>query len=230
MPKIAMATVATGSEFKKAVSLGIKTKRDYCRHHGYEFLFCTKRLSGRDPKWDKIRLLIKEIPRFDCIFWSDGDVIITNPKLSFDDILSRYPVTEKTTFLLTRDSVGNINTGNFFVFNRPNALALLERIWDTPISAEKPWQDNQAFITCYESNREFRDSVLLDEETPYVFNGYCIGSVEKRFRPESLLLHFAGINQPGIIERMMEHSYLCDRSRLDRMRLGLMRKMLFGRR
>ena len=67
--------------------------------------------------------MLKEIPRFDYIFWSDGDVIITNPKLSFDDMLSRYPVTEKTTFLITRDSVGNINTGNFFVFNRPNSGA-----------------------------------------------------------------------------------------------------------
>jgi galactosyl transferase GMA12/MNN10 family len=171
--KIAVATLAVGFRYQRAVRLGIKSKDHYCRRHGYEFIYREVPFTDRAPSWDKIPLLSENIDRFEVIFWSDADVVIVNSTRRLEDIIGMFALGEDKAILIARDSADNVNAGNFFLFNRPSTQELLTKIWQQDQFIHHVWLENQAIIHLLESDPEFASAVHIEERNPNIFNAYC---------------------------------------------------------
>lgn len=220
--KIALATLAVGARYQRAVRLGLKSKQHYCRRHGYDFIFRNQPFSNRPPSWDKIQLLLDTIDRFDVVFWSDADVLIVNPERRLEDIINPYHLSDEKIILISRDSAGNVNAGNFFVFNRPNTKSLLMQIWRQEQFIDHGWWENKAIMHLLETDPAFAAAVHVEEIRSNLFNAYChVGDPARNYRAGDLLLHFAGVGDVNKVERMMKYHYLHTRTNIDLTRLFL---------
>jgi len=84
--RIALATLAIGEQFRKAVKPGLDSKQEYCDLHDYDFVLGTEDVydTDRPPAWSKINLVRKILGDYDVVFLSDADVVITNPLVSLE--------------------------------------------------------------------------------------------------------------------------------------------------
>ena len=206
--KIAVATVAIGARYGEAVRLGIESKVDYCDRNGYTFIYQDVALCDRPHSWSKIPLLQQHIGNFDVIFWSDADVLITNPHCRLEDILAHYPALEREVLLLTRDSADNVNAGNFFLFNRPQTSSVLAKIWNQEQFTDHPWWESKAVMHLLETDPEFAALVHVEASRPNLFNAYIhVGDPARNYRDGDLLLHFAGVGDSDRIEQLMRHHH-----------------------
>jgi hypothetical protein len=67
--------------------MGLPNKQRYCDLHGYTHLPLTSGFdASRPPAWSKIKFLREHLPRFDWLFWSDIDSLITNYSIRLQDL------------------------------------------------------------------------------------------------------------------------------------------------
>lgn len=230
--KIAILTFAVGADYKRAMEPGMASKRAYAARHGYTFL------EGGDDVWDrrrpipwsKIRFILKYLNDYDYLFWSDGDVIITNPALRLEDhILPLLPANKD--MLWCRDACGNLNNGNVLFRGKSSwCHDFLERCYAQEDLMHHIWWDNAAFCRLYETNSNDKSMIetCLD---PRRFNSYLFGSSDKAeennmelYKPKDFLVHFAGVYDMWNIHRFMIYLQDCQMNAPDVQRLNAWRK------
>jgi len=86
-------------------------KRDYCKYHNYDFII---KIIDKCNGWDKIYLLKEYLHKYDYIFMSDGDVVITNRDISIEELLIKYG--EPELFTISED-YNSLNSGNMIWAN-----------------------------------------------------------------------------------------------------------------
>jgi hypothetical protein len=86
-------------------------KRDYCKYHNYDFII---KIIDNCNGWDKIYLLKEHLHKYDYIFMSDGDVVITNRDISIEELLIKYG--EPELFTISED-YNSLNSGNMIWAN-----------------------------------------------------------------------------------------------------------------
>lgn len=216
-PRIAILTFAVGGDYLRAMEPGLASKRAYAARHGYAFLEGGAEVWDRTKPipWSKIRFILKYLDDYDYLFWSDGDVIITNPDIKVEDLLVPLLPPGKD-MLWCRDACGNLNNGNV-LFRGKSAWArdYLERAYNQPDLTHHIWWDNAAFIRLYEANQKDRDRIETCEN-PALFNAYLFDrqnsatSREVRlYKPGDFLVHFAGVYDPWNIHRFMLYVARC---------------------
>lgn len=215
--KIAILTFAVGGDYKRAIEPGMASKRAYAARHGYEFL------DGGDDVWDrsrpipwsKIRFILKHLDNYDFLFWSDGDVIITNPEKRLEDVLvSQLPAGKD--MLWCRDACGNLNNGNVLFRGRsPWARDFLERCYAQTDLMHHIWWDNAAFCSLFETVEGDRAKTETIED-PARFNAYLFdrenrteGGGVRLYEPGDFLVHFAGVYDILNIHRCMVYIGRC---------------------
>jgi mannan polymerase II complex MNN10 subunit len=78
--------------------LTFANKQEYCDRHGYTFVGETDIFHEKDEKgnqkpdrpasWSKIPLILKLMPEFDFVFWTDADSVITNMDFKLEDVIA----------------------------------------------------------------------------------------------------------------------------------------------
>ncbi len=216
MPRIAILTFAVGADYKRAIEPGMATKRAYAARHGYTFL------EGGDDVWDrskpipwsKIRFILKYLADYDYLFWSDGDVVITNPDLRLETHLVPLLPAGKD-MLWCRDACGNLNNGNVLFRGRSVwARDFLERCYVQHDLTHHIWWDNAAFCRLYENPA---DKAMIETcFDPRHFNSYLFGINDRSsetdmqlYRPGDFLVHFAGVYDILNIHRFMLYILEC---------------------
>lgn len=208
--KIAILTFAVGGDYKRAMEPGMASKRAYASRHGYDFI------EGGDDVWDrkrpipwsKIRFILKYLDQYDFLFWSDGDVILTNPDIKLEDhVLPLLP--EGKDMLWCRDACQNLNNGNV-LFRGHSAWArdFLERCYQQDDLLHHIWWDNAAFCRLYENPS---DKAMIETcEDPARFNSYLFSRNDlaeeagvRLYKPGDFLVHFAGVYDAWNIHRFM---------------------------
>ena len=87
--KIGFLTLAIGKDFRKAIRVGLDSKRRYCEKWGYDFLLAGDEFeSSRPIPWQKIPAILHYLPSYDWIFFSDGDSIIMNYDTKLESFLN----------------------------------------------------------------------------------------------------------------------------------------------
>ncbi len=146
---ICVVTMAIGNEYEKAVEKGIENKRQYCKKHGYDFVYMNKILDPkRKVKWSKIGLIqnVMRTNKYKWIFWTDADALIMNMGLKLEGFID-----EDYDVIISRDRSRVMNTGNFFIRNCQWSLDFLDDVYTHkhPPPGYPPLCDNLGFVVEY---------------------------------------------------------------------------------
>jgi hypothetical protein len=214
-PRIAILTFAVGADYKRAMEPGMASKRAYAARHGYTFLEGGEDVWDRKKPipWSKIRFILKYLDDYDYLFWSDGDVILTNPSIRLEDLL--FPLLPAGKDMLwCRDACGNLNNGNVLFRGRSAwARSYLERAYAQEDLTHHIWWDNAAFIRLFEMNADDRNHIETCQN-PRLFNAYLFdrnnGTEDPAlYKPGDFLVHFAGVYDSLNIHRCMLYIGRC---------------------
>jgi hypothetical protein len=214
---IAVLTFAVGADYKRAMEPGMASKRAYCAQHGYTFLEGGEDVWDRKKPipWSKINFILKYLDEYDYLFWSDGDVIITNPERKLEDLLLPLMPADKD-MVWCRDACGNLNNGNVLFRGRSAWVRdFLHRCYAQEQLTHHIWWDNAAFCFLYETVATDREHIVTVED-PALFNAYLFdreNSAEtnkvRLYKPGDFLIHFAGVYDPWNIHRCMIYIARC---------------------
>lgn len=139
-------------------------KAEYAFRHGYDFL-CNRDYSGygRPLSWFKIKEILRLLPRYDYIFWSDADALITNLTLKLEDhLINKYidrpnfvnvsPAIEPelittsplidTNYIIAYDNFSPC-MGNFLIKNCPWSIEFFTSIYEQTQFMNDPIWDNR---------------------------------------------------------------------------------------
>lgn len=97
---ITVVTFLENSEYRQAIEVGLKTSRQYCQQHDYEFLYY------EEPGQFSRLLDIMSHSSSDWIFWLDSNSLITNLAIPLEDFID-----DQHNFVVTSDF-------NIFNFNQ----------------------------------------------------------------------------------------------------------------
>jgi hypothetical protein len=215
--RIAILTFAVGADYKRAMEPGMASKRAYCQTHGYTFLEGGEDVWDRKKPipWSKINFILKYLDEYDYLFWSDGDVIITNPETKLEDMMLPLIPADKD-MVWCRDACGNLNNGNVLFRGRSAWVRdFLQRCYAQEQLTHHIWWDNAAFCYLYETVAADREHIVTVED-PALFNAYLFdnqNSAEtntvRLYKPGDFLVHFAGVYDPWNIYRCMIYIARC---------------------
>ncbi len=217
MPTIAILTFAVGADYLKAMEPGMASKRVYAQRHGYTFIEGGEDVWDRKRPiaWSKLNFILKYLDQFDYLFWSDGDVIITNPEKRLEDIF--FPLlTDQKDMVWCRDACENLNNGNIFIRGRSVWMRdFLQRSYEQRDLIYHIWWDNAAFCRLYDANAEDREKIVTCED-PALFNAYLFSRNNRAdepdvrlYKPGDFLVHFAGVYDIWNIHRFMLYVKNC---------------------
>ena len=105
-----------------------KTVSDYCLKQGYDHLLHDEPIDTCDLTYQKPKLILNYIDKYDYIMWADGDVMIANDNIKLESIISEHP--EKDLIACKDPGGWYLNAGSLIFKNSPSSVKLLERWWE----------------------------------------------------------------------------------------------------
>lgn len=203
---IALVTVVIGSSYHEATLPGIKSKQEYCRLHGYDFICYTESIDPLRPHaWQKIKAVQKELENYDWIFWSDADSIVMNNKIPLEDYID-----ENYSFIVCFDNVSHVvNSGQFLIKNTPDSFEFLRDVYNRSEFINHPWWENAAIIALLNENK-FSDSFakVLPQRTMNSFAyEVCGNNLHACYQPNDFIIHFPSIRGTSKLGRLMKKYY-----------------------
>jgi len=213
---IAMLTVLSGEKYYQRYKQAIKIKENYCNYHNYDFIFIRDDETQDPNGWLKLYYLIKYIEKYDYIFLSDADVIITNRDKRIEDIINLYNCSNYCCLITT--DYNSINTGNIIWRNCPLSIEIINKVFNMRndtirYSLKLPFNpkgiyEQPSFIYYYNNNKNYRKVINIIPQ--YVMNSYtnCFKQLRKsniipyinnkinrcNYMEGDFLIHFAGFN------------------------------------
>lgn len=200
--KISMLTVISNDKYFKRYEDALFIKKDYCKYHNYDFNI--KLLDSCDG-WDKLKQLklLLEQNKYDYIFLSDADVVMTNRDKRIEDIIIKYQ--DDNTFMFISEDYNSLNSGNIIFKNCEESVSFLNKVFEVGIdkirySLNEPYKS----IGIYEQpsiihiiNKEYdyyKDKIKIIPQNE--INSYLpLLNINKgKWKKGDLLLHFAGFN------------------------------------
>ena len=117
-----------------------RNKQRYCDEYGYDYIVDDEiypdkhydAIKGKSPNWKKVLLVLKYLPHYDYVMWSDCDTLIMNDKIKVEEFL----VPEMSMCLSRYNSIENTraipHTGNFIIANNEASFNILNDIYYNP--------------------------------------------------------------------------------------------------
>jgi hypothetical protein len=201
-PKIALLTVVSEGEYYNTYENAFSIKANYCNYYNYDFIFdiIKKNKYSKNKGWIKIYKLKEIIKKYDYVFMSDADVIITNRDIMLEDIIYKYEL-DKKLFLITED-YNSLNSGNIIWRNCPETIEFLDKIINhTKINM---YNEPYKLMGIYEQpciidliNKEYLEKIKIIPQK--ILNSYPTFLGNKiddnaKWSNGNFLIHFAGVN------------------------------------
>lgn len=194
-PRIAILTLAIGADYKRDLTACLESKREYAARHGYTYF------EGSEEFWDRHRPIAwSKIPfwlhvlktykdKFDYLWISDADVLITNPSLKLEDhVIPCMPTS--ADIMWNFDACHHLNSGNMIFRPTQYLEDFLNRVWNYTEDIYHIWYENYAMIKCSISE----DEKIFALKSHEIFNAYIGGHKgERLWTPGDFLVHFAGV-------------------------------------
>ena len=192
-----IATLAIGEDFKRALAPALKSKADYAARHGYTYIQGGKEIWDRTKPiaWSKVPFvlqILKEAPEGALVFLSDADVLITNPALRLEDVVSPM-LREDKDLVMTLDACNNLNSGNMLLRNTAWQRDFWRRVGEQTELTYHIWWENAAIIKLMHTVSTDAEKIQVTDDCKR-FNAYLEGSPGRPlWSPGDLLVHFAGV-------------------------------------
>jgi hypothetical protein len=205
--RIAVVTLAIGADYRKSLERALASKREYCAKHGYEYLEFHEEKWNRDRPiaWSKVPIWIELAGsgKYDFIWISDADVLITNMDKKLEDwVLPRLP--EGKDLLMCWDSCGTPNSGNMLLRCGPWAVDFFGRVWNQTQFLYHIWWEQMAMVHLLQTVPSDAARVEVTEDA-YIFNAFLKGLPGKRlWQPGDFVVHFAGVYDHGLMNLLID--------------------------
>jgi hypothetical protein len=204
--KIALLTVVSDGEYFETYKKAFYTKKNYCEYHNYDFVFeivknnTAKQKYPKNKGWMKIYKLKEIILKYDYVFMSDADVIITNRDIRITDIINIYGLDNKM-FLITQD-YNSLNSGNIIWRNCPETVEFLNKMinLDTNININEPYKnigiyEQPKLIYLINTNEYYRNNIhIIPQKIINSYNKLFSKDENGLWKNGDFLIHFAGAN------------------------------------
>ena len=201
-------TLAIGTDYKKALSKALESKRIYAKKHGYTYIEAGEEYWDRHRPipWSKVGFLLYVLNTLkdDSLIWlSDADVLITNMDLKIEDhILPLLPPEKDLLFIY--DACHHLNSGNVLMRNSKWLRDFWVRVNARTDCTYHIWWENMAMIKELEENKGDQEKIQVTNQHKR-FNAYLMGKEgEPLWEPNDFLVHFAGVYNPEKMESLIE--------------------------
>ena len=195
--KLTILTLAIGNDYKKALSKGLLSKKQYAEKHGYTYIQGDESHWDRERpiSWSKVPFLLKYLEQLEdgeIVWLSDADVYITNPELKFEDhVMSLF--SPNADMMMTNDACGHVNAGNIVMRNSPWLRDFWKRVYQQTDVIYHIWWENAGILKLLEVNESDRKKVQITNQHKR-FNAYLMGlDTEPKWEQGDFLVHFAGV-------------------------------------
>ena len=188
--KIGLCTLTIGEAYKERTKWTTVNKRNYCKHHGYDFIEDESIWDKSKPiPWSKILLLLKYIENYDYIVWIDADILIMNMGIKIETFIERYPGYDQ----ISGSDWKMQNTGVWIIKNTMFSKLFLQEVWDNvydeksdPRERYMNWEQGSVINLMDRNFMNCKDKIKVtypEEMNSYWFNYF----------PGHFVLHFAGV-------------------------------------
>lgn len=167
-----------------------QSNQEYFDRYNIDFIIEKKRLTfERCPAWSKILLLQRELEKdYDYVVWIDDDILITNHKIDFREIIKMYDFEN----ILIDDNGGTnkwkLNSGIFVCKNNVDTKEFLKHIWST---ADKYHYHNGVWENDTMNNYHVANP---DDKIMKIIPHRIMQSFTHYHKEGEFAIHFAGIN------------------------------------
>ncbi len=193
--RLAMLTLVVGDDYKTCVSAGLRSKQRYCERHRIDCIIDeTRYLPDWPIPWSKLVALQHQLARYDVVFLSDADVLITNSSFDIRGMLEQVFRQDRDLLInseLNFDQQGRVtnailNSGNFFIRNTAWSQEFLAR-----------WQGMSAYKDAeyWEQSALNAGDLAVQKPIQYCYNQHLFNSFGTSYfngwQPGDFLLHAA---------------------------------------
>jgi mannan polymerase II complex MNN10 subunit len=210
--KYAIVTMAIGADYIKAMEPGFASKRDYAERWGYDFVLGGEEFWIRDRPipWSKIPFFLSLLDKYDFIWFSDADSMITNEEIKLEDLVSTCFSNKNREAVWWRDGCGNVNSGQ--ILARGSSSIVRKWLEETAKQTDllyHGWWENAGMIRVWENDASIREGI--DLRTDYrMINAYLFPTEGREsWQLGDFCLHFAGVYESGNIHRYMKYIRRC---------------------
>lgn len=141
----------------------------YAERHGYRYYpmetVPSEHKYGRHPSWFKIPSIMDAMEKFDWIWWSDADVIVSNLDMGFDDLIDEEHDIIGGQFIIYSRGFATMHTGSFLIRCTEwshRFLGWLANSRETSQFADSVMREEDAFRYAYEHRPDVRPHVRLE--------------------------------------------------------------------
>jgi hypothetical protein len=127
----------------------------YCEKYNLDFIFSNqKQYKNRHSAWERLPLLIKNLPMYDYLMWIDADAFFYKDAGNIVNIIEKN---KDVNFIFSND-IGNtnINTGFFIVKNTEYSIEFLKKwAYDEQLYKKNPkpaWWDQGVLVYMFNNN------------------------------------------------------------------------------
>jgi hypothetical protein len=205
--------------YKETGLISAPNKALYAYKHGYDFL-CKRNYDGyeRPISWFKIKHILELLPKYDYIFWSDADAIITNYQIKIEDIITSQverplqvnispgpvpilvdlPKMEEQNYFIAYDNYSPC-MGHFIIKNCEWSIKFFEEIYAQTQFMNDPIWDNRGQGHLFHKFPDYMSKVKFLPK-------HMINSMMPDWKDGDFLIHFPATEMPRRIIKMAEYS------------------------
>ncbi len=123
----------------------------YAQKYNFTYILYQDLVVVQDiPHWNKVRLLMHWLPKFDYIVWIDSDAIFTNLEKQFEDYINLYP--NKSLFVCNDIGGWQLNTGVMVLKNTNWMRNVLNLLWQMDHIPHSKAAEQSSLIQLLEMN------------------------------------------------------------------------------
>jgi galactosyl transferase GMA12/MNN10 family len=193
-----LATIAIGTDYLDTVAPGIASKQAYCKKQLYPFHVQTTIIDDAPPTWNKIPLLSQLLLTYSWVFMSDADVVITNPNIRLEQLISDKDIT------ITEDYDLPFNCGNFFMRASQWSMDFLAHWWEQR-KIEWNIDEQRALVRLHSWNEmELRSHMAICQQR--TFNSFFKPEAppEHSWQPGDFLAHVSNCHEAEQLHYRMD--------------------------
>uniref|UniRef100_A0A7S1XFF9 Nucleotide-diphospho-sugar transferase domain-containing protein n=1 Tax=Compsopogon caeruleus TaxID=31354 RepID=A0A7S1XFF9_9RHOD len=181
--RFAILTAYEGNHYNVMGHLSAQTKAKYAALHGYAFFMDNDLLNNKmnfnQKSASRIALFRRHWNDYEWLLWTDADVLLTNPKITFDSLIDKHaPQGSNIHVIMSKDWGGRqVNPGVCFIRTSPEGKSFVDR-WEKEIEKNKIHDDLLAI----------RDGMERDKAPELNYVAFVKQSVLNSY-PEMILKH-----------------------------------------
>jgi hypothetical protein len=208
-PRIAVVSM-WDDRFAPIARVTAANKTAYCERHGYAWRpFETRLAPELPPAWSKIPSILRILPDFDWVMWTDADSLVTNPNIRLEPFTATG-----ADLVITADTKG-INSGEFLIRRCPWSFAFLQSALAAPdlpafqaylgtlglTLATDGLFEQRAMMWLLSSYREFRHVHIVPQRSMNSYaKGHHANGPSADHAPGDFILHLPGLDQATRLE------------------------------